>query len=164
MIDFQKRDLIQKWMAVHATNNSAPLFINKSKLFKLSPEADQLLATKEQHIGYSLYIVCMGDPSIETIPIYIGKSSSPQKRWKNGHLRKLNEANKGSSNNSYRKWLEILGPSIIMAFILCLNEDDILFAPIPDFPATIGSIEYQLVSLAADSFPGYILNLEGRSR
>jgi hypothetical protein len=164
MVDFQKKALIQKWIAAHAPNNSAPIFINGFEPLKLNPEADQLLTLKGQSNGYSLYIVCIGDPSVETIPVYIGKSQSVLKRWKNGHVKKLNEAYQKSSNHSYRKWIEILGPSIGMAFIICLNEDDIRFPPIPDFPTTIGSIEYQLVALAADAFPGYVLNLEGKSR
>ena len=86
------------------------------------------------------------------------------KRWNQGHLKKLNKVRKGKSTGSYVKWVELLDKVDMSPFILCIQEDDVSFPPIPGFPITIGAIEYQLISLAADSFSEYLLNQEGAAR
>jgi hypothetical protein len=160
----EKKKLLQKWLYVHAPNNTAPLLLKDSMVYELSREAEKLLEKHQGLSSDSLYVMCLGNPMEEGIPAYIGKSSSPMKRWKKGHLKKLNKVRKGKSTGSYVKWVELLDRVGIIPFILCIKEDDVRFPPIPGFPATVGSIEYQLISLAADSFSEYLLNQEGAPR
>lgn len=47
---------------------------------------------------------------------------------------------------------------------MVVPEDAISASPIPGFPTSVGSVEYQLVALAQDAFPGTLLNREGVGR
>ena len=49
-------------------------------------------------------------------------------------------------------------------YLMCVNQENIKFPPIPGFPVSVGSIEYQLISLAADAFDSSLLNSEGVAR
>lgn len=98
------------------------------------------------------------------MPLYIGKSENPFSRWVNGHLRRLREEHNGSQTGSYAALQKALKVNPEGLQLFCVNEDDILFPPIPGFPTTAGAVEYQLVGLAQDAFPGMLLNKEGAAR
>jgi hypothetical protein len=112
----------------------------------------------------SLYIVCLGDPGLEAIVVYVGKAASLWRRWHDGHLRDLRAAAKGLKKSSYARWVRLFESTDETIHLACVGERQIEFPPIPRFPRTAGSVEYQLVSLAYDCFPAYLLNQEGVAR
>lgn len=161
----EKKRLLHHWLSSHSQNRCARLFDSLSPPLKLSLEAEALLRECQEQSLLCLYVLCIGDIDVCPVPIYVGKSSSPLKRWKNGHLRKLIAAQAGkNSGTSYAAWLKLLDCQEKSPSIICLGESDIIFPPIPKFPTTIGSIEYQLISLAGDSYPDLLLNVEGKAR
>ena len=100
------------------------------------------------------------------IPLYVGKTTNLLKRWKGGcgHVQKLKKAANNALEGSYLNWANRLEELDEEIFLFCLNEQNVMFPPIPYFPVTIGAIEYQLISLAADGYPGFLLNNEGVGR
>jgi hypothetical protein len=87
-----KQQLFQQWLGAHAPGNHAPLFANRAPHFKPTTEAAALLQRPFASQGMYLYIVCFGDQSESTIPVYIGKAANPWKRWNTGHLPGLRKA------------------------------------------------------------------------
>jgi hypothetical protein len=107
-----------------------------------------------------IYILYINDDS-GRVPAYIGKSNEPVKRWRS-HIMKLMEG-----KHSYNKWKSLILENEIAKFdceLLVVPDVAISEPPIKGFPKTIGSIEYQLVSLASDAFPDTLLNHEGNRR
>jgi len=47
---------------------------------------------------------------------------------------------------------------------MVVPQDAIIAPPIPGFPTSVGSVEYQLVALAQDAFARTLLNREGVGR
>lgn len=164
-MDSAKRLLFTKWFFAHLPRNMAPLFTSKNPVYELTMEAEMLLKRKDSQGEMSIYIVCLGDMEDDKLfPVYIGKASSLYKRWKDGHLRGLRKAANEEGESSYNNWVDLFEKMDEKINIVCVNQRDILFSPIPQFPTTIGSIEYQLISLATDAFPNYLLNQEGVAR
>ncbi|WP_375790304.1 hypothetical protein [Paenibacillus agricola] len=92
---------------------------------------------------------------------YIGKSKTPVRRW-NSHIKNLN-----IGKSSYSKWKIYLldnNRANYDCILMVIPEVAISEPPIKGFPKTIGSIEYQLVSLASDAYPDTLLNKEGNRR
>jgi hypothetical protein len=160
----KKRNLLQKWLTTHLPDNFSTLFDHQSKQYEITLEAERLFKEKDRQLGMSLYVVCLNDPISNPIPVYIGKSSALLNRWKNGHIKKLRDAYHKKTSGSYAKWIDLFDREDKIPFIICVDEKDVRFPPIPNFPITIGSIEYQLIALASDSYPDYLLNYEGKSR
>ncbi|MBA4189792.1 MAG: hypothetical protein C0467_17555 [Planctomycetaceae bacterium] len=109
----------------------------------------------------SIYVLFARDQG-ELIPVYVGKSNGPKGRWQ-AHISALVEGVGG-----YAKWraqlLESDGRAAHDLVLLVVQEDAITRPPKAGFPCTVGAVEYQLVGLAADAFPGRLLNDEGQGR
>ncbi|WP_207953338.1 GIY-YIG nuclease family protein [Paenibacillus agricola] len=118
----------------------------------------KLLKGKED--SECIYLLCVKDER-NYIPIYIGKSKTPVTRW-NSHIKNLN-----IGKSSYSKWKIYLldnNRANYDCILMVIPEVAISEPPIKGFPKTIGSIEYQLVSLASDAYPDTLLNKEGNRR
>jgi hypothetical protein len=109
----------------------------------------------------SIYIL-LADINGEATPVYIGKSDEPATRWRqhiDGWMR---------GTGSYARWREALLDSEERIrydlTLLVVPAEDIVVPPLPGFPTSVGSVEYQLVGLASDAFPGRLLNSEGQGR
>ena len=80
-------------------------------------------------------------------------------------MKKLLAVEKGQDNSkNYNNWLKRLNSINCPVYLMCVDQEKIKFAPIPSFPVSVGSIEYQLISLAADAFDSSLLNSEGVAR
>ncbi|MDR7236526.1 hypothetical protein [Neobacillus drentensis] len=66
---------------------------------------------------------------------------------------------------SYLEWKNLLIDELDIAkhalILLIIPDNEIVTPPIPNFPKTVGSVEYQLVSLVSDAYPDTLLNNEG---
>jgi hypothetical protein len=93
---------------------------------------------------------------------FLGKTDDPMARWRQ-HLDGW-----ASGTGSYARWRQALldaeGRVRYPLTLLVVSAVAIVRAPLPGFPTTVGSVEYQLVGLAADAFPGRLLNSEGQGR
>jgi hypothetical protein len=161
--DQEKALLFHLWLNDHKDGNVFPLFSTDYPDFKLTTEAKAFFSLPEQ-TGLYLYILLARNIHDEYVPLYIGKTSSPRDRWINGHLRSLNRAVETTRPASYSKWIHSLESMEGELHLFCIHESKVKAPSIPGFPQTIGSIEYQLVSLANDAFPGKLLNSEGVGR
>lgn len=162
-VSTEKAELFFTWMTSHLDGRSVLLFSH------LLPEPAVTVDAKIALTGCDpsaihLYVLYVGDSKHLAKPLYIGKADSPAKRWLQGHLPSLRRAAHGSKQGSYSRWWHALQASGTDIRLFIIAEPDILFAPIPGFPKTVGSIENQLISLAADAFPGALLNYEGVGR
>ena len=160
----QKRFLLQKWLSAHALGRCAQLFAGGLRPYYLSGAAEAMLKAYEGSVSMALYVVYLDQVQSGVIPVYVGKSAHPLRRWRDGHCRNLTKVWNGKKSGLYARWIQLLEREQTPSFIMCVGEKDILFPPIPEFPLTVGSIEYQLISLASDAFEGFLLNSEGRSR
>lgn len=156
-----KKDLLKRWLDNHkqycftfqsGNENMEPLAILK--------QIEQFLfgVTYKDTI-YILYIVS----DVEgIIPVYIGRSNTPLIRWKS-HLRGFIRG-----AGVYATWRKLLlddtGKFKKEVGLFLIADSYLLQPPIPGFPCTIGSVEYQLVSLISDSYPDTLLNHEGNRR
>jgi hypothetical protein len=160
--DEGKARLFTTWFEAHRDTNIVPLFSAVAPQFVLIAAAPLFFARPER-AGLYLYML-LAKSLHECYPLYIGKTTSPRKRWLQGHLRHLRQARSGAQVGSYSRWVQVLETLEGQAYLFCIHECAITSAPLPGFPMTIGSIEYQLVSLASDAFPGRLFNSEGRGR
>lgn len=159
----EKGQLFNRWLLDHAEGNNFLLFANRSPLFELTQGAKEYFATLEKK-GEYLYILCTKSGVNTYIPLYIGKTTSPRNRWLQNHLPKLRNAVHSPKKGSYSIWVQTIAEIKHPIHLICIHENSIKYPPIPDFPLTVGSIEYQLISLANDAFPGQLLNFEGVAR
>lgn len=160
----EKKELLRAWLAAHAPRNSAPLFAARAPSYQLTAEAIALLKRRLDGAEMRLYVVCLGDPEREAAVAYVGKSADPWSRWSGGHLRSLRATAKGAKRSAYARWVRLFESADETIHLICVGESRIEFPPILGFPETVGSVEYQLVSLAYDCFPEYLLNREGVAR
>ena len=119
------------------------------------------LAGRQRAAEY-VYVLSERRPQEDT-PAYIGKAGSPVTRWSQ-HLAGLSKG-----EGSYARWRSRFlreGHETVRfdMTLLVVGETSIQFPPLPDFPTTIGAVEYQLVGLAADGYPLRLLNHEGQAR
>lgn len=109
----------------------------------------------------SVYVLFSGTYGHE-VPVYVGKADDPIRRW-NGHLDGLRKGQK-----SYARWRTALldpdGRAAADLTLMVIPVAAINRPPIPGFPLTLGALEYQLVGLIQDAYPGRLLNVEGRGR
>jgi hypothetical protein len=157
----EKQTLLTSWLRNHTSGNEAPLFQIRHPAFTLTPEAISLLR-RPQVSAMALYIVSYSDGE-QQVPIYIGKSRNPWQRWERGHLRGLRQAVE-TGGGLYARWCAVFDQIMQPLLLHCISEDAILAPPIPGFPQTVGSVEYQLISLTADAYPDRLLNSEGVAR
>lgn len=159
----QKQHLLHHWLEIHAADSCAPLFASRAPYFSPTAEAVALLQRPIVGPGMFLYVVCLGNQHNTTMPIYIGKAANPWKRWNGGHFRGLRQAYH-THEGRYVRWIACFDRHPDPISLICLHESHIQFPPLADFPTSVGAVEYQLISLAADAYPSSLLNDEGVAR
>lgn len=157
-LDAQKKSaLLTSWYEDFLPSHTVCLFDRLSR-FDRTTAISRLanLPTKP-----SIYILFVTEQDC-FVPVYIGKADSPLLRW-GQHLEGWS---KGAG--SYARWraalLDTDGRANADLTLLVIPLDEIKQPPIPGFPVSLGTVEYQLVGLASDAFPGRLLNSEGRGR
>jgi hypothetical protein len=159
-MDNQKATLLREWITCHSEGRIVPAFTVNGEL-RLTPEATEFLGRLP--VG-PMYVYLLGvERGEEFRPLYIGKSNDPKGRWTQGHLRGLRRAQRGEGG-SYVRWLQTVTQAHPRPLLICIAENEIQFPPIPGFPVSGGSVEYQLISLVTDAYPGTLLNHEGVPR
>ncbi|TVX99401.1 hypothetical protein [Paenibacillus cremeus] len=156
----RKKELIDHWLALYEHNAlhfppRGTMLDNKSVIQKMERHV------ANQNYSDSIYILRLLSQH-GAIPIYIGRSNSPVSRWKS-HLDRLIKG-----KGLYERWHEILldanGYLKEDLDLIVILDTELTIPAIPMFPCTVGSIEYQLVSLASDAYPNTLLNHEGNRR
>lgn len=162
-MDFErKRILLNDWIELHKDLHSINFSKSGESLNKRLID-DRIKGNCSQFINdYEyIYLLCI-TVNTEIVPVYVGKSVNPVTRWRS-HVKKLLEG-----MGSYARWKIILltenNISIHTLSLLIIPEPSIETPPIPNFPKTVGSVEYQLVSLVSDAYPDTLLNKEGNRR
>jgi hypothetical protein len=158
----KKKQLLNDWLNIFKENFKIEFAAQGQKVNKdLILERIRCHCTKFNGSREYIYLLCVST-SQETIPVYIGKSVNPTSRWR-GHISKLLEG-----KGSYSHWKNLLIREDDIAtqslILLIIPENRIENPPIPNFPTTVGSVEYQLVSLVSDAYPETLLNKEGNRR
>jgi hypothetical protein len=162
-LDFEKKKhLLEEWINFYKDNFRIEFAAEGARINKETIED----LINRHYSNYSdsdeyIYLLCISTNS-ETIPVYIGKSVNPYTRWKS-HLGKLLEG-----KGSYLRWKNLLledhDTAKYSLILLIIPDNEIVTPPIPNFPKTVGSVEYQLVSLVSDAYPNTLLNREGNRR
>jgi hypothetical protein len=108
-----------------------------------------------------LYVLLHGEGE-SAVPVYIGRAADPVSRWR-GHL-----AGFARGVGVYSAWRRALlrpdGTAAALLRLVVIPVSGVTAPPIAGFPATVGALEYQLVGLASDAYPGHLLNHEGKAR
>lgn len=160
----KKHDFYEVWVKAHKDDNICKLFERTSPNIEVSKSFIEFINSRKVGIHH-IYIMMKKNEQGHLIPLYIGKTKFPKSRWLQGHLKKLLAVEKGRINSSnYNKWLNSLNSTNCTIYLMCVEQKKIKFPPIPGFPISVGSIEYQLISLAADAFDSSLLNSEGVAR
>jgi hypothetical protein len=153
----QKRKLLTEWWA-----DLLPRFA--VGLLQPGEQLEQEVALERLRETTGL---CAAGPSVyvlfaDLVPVYIGRTDDVLGRWEQ-HLKGW-----AAGTKSYARWRQALlspdGSARFALVLLVVPAGAITRPPIPGFPSTAGSVEYQLVGLAADAYPGRLLNHEGRGR
>lgn len=146
----QKRQWVQAWLRAHEAYR-VPLHSGGELEAR---DSTQRLATALGDRGHrdSLYVLVRQDTPLE--PLYIGKSRQPLQRWRS-HLRGVQ-----SGQGTYARWQPHWDHPLALYVI---PGPAISASPIPDFPTTVGSVEYQLIGLCQDAFPNGV-NIDGVAR
>jgi len=109
----------------------------------------------------SIYLLLVEEDG-DLVPVYIGRTKDPVKRWAQ-HLKGLHQGER-----LYARWRQaLLTPTgrVRQALkLVIIPVSDIRSAPLPNFPTSTGALEYQLVSIASEAYPGRLLNHEGNRR
>ena len=155
-----KRTLFEAWINGHSRFNIP--FAFRGEVFERRQVQSRIAALVERHSALEyVYVLSERHPDHD-IPAYIGKARSPVSRW-NQHLTGLTEG-----RGLYLRWRNrFLKTDNTVQFdlqLLVLGATEIRFPPIPDFPTTVGAVEYQLIGLAQDAYPLPLLNSEGQGR
>lgn len=154
----KKKDILTGWWAEFIPTRSTLVF-NKDDVFN----PISAFAILKQHAPQtpSIYVLFAGADE-DAVPVYIGKAENPVVRWK----QHLDGWAKGAG--SYAKWrsslLDAENKAIVPLSLLVVPLDSVTRPPIDGFPTTMGSLEYQLISLAEAVYPGRLFNTEGKSR
>ena len=156
-----KRALLGDWLAVFLPQHSASILARGLPLDTESALGRIRRMPAGCPAGPSVYVL-FAETDEGPVPVYIGKADSPLRRWRQ-HLEGW-----GLGRRSYAKWREVLLDSDGLArdglTLLIVPASAISRPPIPGFPTTIGAVEYQLVGLTEEVYPGRLLNHEGRGR
>jgi hypothetical protein len=158
----KKKQLLNDWLNIFKENSKIEFAAQGQNVnMDLILEGIRCHCAKFNGSGEYIYLLCVSKGK-ETIPVYIGKSVNPSSRWRS-HISKLLEG-----KGSYSHWKNLLIREDDIAnqslILLIIPENRIENPPIPNFPTTVGSVEYQLVSLVSDAYPETLLNKEGNRR
>lgn len=155
----RKRQLFEAWLCHH---QSYAITLSEAGQPLRVMEAVKGIAGLVSKQGSTEYIYLLVEQQAgEVVPAYIGKSKNPVRRWTT-HLKNLQVGEK-----AYGRWQARLldeGQVRHPLKLYVIGQDQVHGPPIPNFPTTIGAIEYQLIGLAADAFVPRLLNLEGQAR
>jgi hypothetical protein len=153
----KKRDLLLAWWGELLSCLSVRL-LTRGEAIDAEVTSARLVDVAEVSSIYVLFAVEDAGP----VPVYVGKSGDPQTRWR-AHISGLT-----AGSGLYARWRRALldpdGRAATDLVLLVVPETAITRAPIPGFPLTVGAVEYQLVGLAGDAYPGRLLNGEGQER
>ncbi|GGM16693.1 GIY-YIG nuclease family protein [Deinococcus aerophilus] len=157
----RKRMLFESWVTAHRAH-SLTLAQQGEPIDRRTVLARLTSLAGRQRAAEYVYILSERRPQEDT-PAYIGKAKSPMTRWSQ-HLAGLTKG-----EGSYARWRSRFlreGHETVRfdLALLVVGQDNVQFPPLPDFPTTIGAVEYQLVGLAADAYPLRLLNHEGQAR
>lgn len=157
----QKRALFEAWLAAHQ-EFSFLLALENEEIDRRAVQARLTTLTGRQRAPEYVYVLMERRAGDDT-PAYVGKSQQPRQRWTH-HLMGL-----ARGEGSYARWRTRLlreGHERVRfdLRLYVVGQTSVLFSPIPEFPTTIGAVEYQLVGLAADAYPLPLLNHEGQGR
>jgi hypothetical protein len=159
-MSLEKAQLITSWMNLYI-NEFSFAFCTKGERIDSAAVQNSITKTLEgKGESECIYLLCIIN-ELDYVPIYIGKSKTPANRWRS-HIKNLFDG-----KASYARWKSFLLENdvakhnclLIVVPVIAISEP-----PISGFPKTIGSIEYQLVSLASDAYPDTLLNHEGNRR
>ncbi|MEH7502927.1 GIY-YIG nuclease family protein [Neobacillus drentensis] len=162
-MDFeQKKHLLEEWINFYKDKFRIQFAAEGNRINKkIIEDLIERHCTNYSDSNEYIYLLCMSTDN-DTIPVYIGKSLNPYTRWKS-HVGKLLEG-----KGSYLRWKNLLLQdheiAIHSLILLIIPDNEIVTSPIPNFPKTVGSVEYQLVSLVSDAYPNTLLNREGNRR
>ena len=156
-----KKRILDAWLSVHMKGHLITL-LNLCEMV----DRQRMLDTIERFVSnlpnemciYILLVKVAGS----NVPIYVGKSDKLAHRWRN-HLTGIEKGDR-----LYAKWRRLLldneGKARYETLLMVVPSSHVGQPPLPEFPSTVGSVEYQLVSLISDSYPSTFLNIEGKSR
>lgn len=157
----RKRELLQDWWRELLPVYSVRLF-GRGDLVDRAVGVASLgglpSACRECPAVYILF----ADSTAGPVPVYVGKADDALTRWAQ-HLDGWT-AGRGSYARWRRELLDEGGRCRDDLFLLIVPRAAITHPPIAGLPATVGAVEYQLVALAEDAYPGWLLNHEGRGR
>jgi hypothetical protein len=163
--DYQKRKraLFTKWLQQIPSEQKILLFNAHQRVSDWN-RTDQLREFLKTHsTEYCIYLMLSEiAPSIE-VPLYIGKSKDVLKRW-DDHFNNLFNKQKMKSYSQW--WSKLIDQDQFLynTYLLVISQSKIQTPPIPDFPTSVQSVEYQLIGLASDAYAEYLLNQEGNRR
>ncbi|SDD54878.1 hypothetical protein SAMN05428987_5242 [Paenibacillus sp. CF095] len=154
-----KKDLLKQWLNNHQQYSfSFPLGNVNLEQTVILKQIEQLIEGSLRDNIYILYIVS----ELDIVPVYVGRSNNPLNRWK-AHFKGLVRG-----QGLYEKWNSLLldnaGKFKYEVGLFVVADSVLSQPPIPGVPCTIGSVEYQLVSLISDTYPKTLLNHEGNRR
>lgn len=158
---FQKQKLLSEWWTPFLGTNAVTILQAGESLSRnlLLTRVKQLVSRMPKEIVVYVLFQATTDGHL---PVYVGKSHNPLLRWKSHADAWL------AGKKSYRRWQVSLlneeGNSLFNLDLLIVPASSIAHPAIPGFPTSVGSIEYQLVGLASDAFPGVLLNDIGVGR
>jgi hypothetical protein len=158
----KKKQLLNDWLNIFNENFNIEFAAQGQKVNKeLILERIRSHCAKFNGSAEYIYLLCASTGQ-KTIPVYIRKTVNPTSRWRS-HISKLLKG-----KGSYFHWKNLLIRENDIAtqslILLIIPESEIVTPPIPNFPSTVGSVEYQLVSLVSDAYPKTLLNKEGNRR
>jgi hypothetical protein len=158
----KKKHLLKNWISYYLEDYLIDIAVEGQRITRnmivesIAKQSSNITESKEY-----IYLLCIYEGN-KLIPVYIGKSTNPLIRWKNHQVKWL------SGKGTYFNWKNLLITENEMAKytlkLLIIPENEIINPPIPNFPNTVGSIEYQLISLVSDAYPKTLLNKEGNRR
>jgi hypothetical protein len=153
----RKRELLKAWCG-DFTGRFAVRLLGRAEPLDKDLALGRL---KDLTTGLAVYLLFVEEKD-GLAPVYIGRADDTLVRWGqhlDGWL-----AGKRSYAAWRRKLLDADGRALANLLLLVVPASAITQPPIPGFPCTVGSVEYQLVGLAEDAFPGRLLNHEGKGR
>ncbi|WP_084047228.1 GIY-YIG nuclease family protein [Deinococcus hopiensis] len=157
----QQRLLLEAWLSAHQAY--AALMATGRTPFSRRAVLARVASLAGQQGDAEYVYVLMERRLDEDVPAYVGKAKDPLRRWSQ-HLSGLEQG-----EGSYARWRRRLlreghHEARFDLHLYVVGQSHVAFAPLPDFPSTIGSVEYQLIGLAAGAFPLPLLNVEGQAR
>ncbi|MGA8941653.1 MAG: hypothetical protein WB502_02910 [Thermoactinomyces sp.] len=157
--DSKKRQLLLEWVC--SLQPYHILFAKPGERVDRNQVLKRISVENFKCYSECIYILLIEQNTVK-IPVYIGKSRHPLKRW-DFHLRSWSR-----EKGPYQKWSALLTDTEKKTkypmFLMIAPDYSIQKPVIAGFPKTIGSIEYQLIGLTSDGYPNFLLNSEGNRR